>query len=40
MLPLSREPDIIIPSRIPIPVETWKETKKKQNKSINKMKDL
>jgi hypothetical protein len=27
MLPLSREPDIIIPSRIPIPVETWKETK-------------
>ena len=27
MLPLSFEPDIIIPSRIPIPVETRKETK-------------
>jgi hypothetical protein len=27
MLPLSFEPDIIIPSRIPIPVETRQETK-------------
>ena len=36
MLPLSREPDIIIPDFTPIPVETWKATKQKTWKETKK----
>jgi hypothetical protein len=41
MLPLSREPDIIIPNFTPISVETKQENlNKKQNENLNKMRDL